>query len=117
MGGVPQLSLGLRITHAQVPTAYPHLLRHLPLHMHRRLYHAILVIWRGNKICPTWFASMVVLIYKKKDPEDQKNYRPMHVSTAINGILTRLLPGRITKAITPGVPNSSSTEGGVASNR
>ena len=32
----------------------------------------------------------VILIYKKKDPQDPRNYRPIYVSTAIYGIFTRL---------------------------
>ena len=49
---------------------------------------AILDILRGNKIPHTWLASRVVLIYKKKDPQDPKNNPPIYVSTAICGILT-----------------------------
>ena len=44
-----------------------------------------------------------MLIYKKKDPQDPRNYRPIYVSTAIYSILTRLLPTRISRAMTPGL--------------
>ena len=60
-------------------------------------------ISRGNKIPHTWLVSRVVLIYKKKDPQDPKNYRPLYVSTAIYGIMTRLLLKPITKGMTPGL--------------
>ena len=89
---------------AQPDGVPPHLLRHLLNHMQQQLYLAILDIWRGNKIPHTWLASRVVLIYKKKDPQDPKNYRPIYVSTAIYGILIQLLLKRITKAMTPGLP-------------
>ena len=52
----------------------PSLLRHLPHHMQQQRYQAILDIWRGHKISHTSLASRVVLIYKKKDPQDPKNY-------------------------------------------
>ena len=72
--------------------------------MQEQLYHAILDIWRGNEIPPpTWLASRVILIYKKKDPQDPKNYRPIYVSTAIYGILTRLLLKRITSPMVTGL--------------
>ena len=81
----------------------PHLLRHLPHHMQHQLHQAILDIWRGNRIPHTWLASRVGLIHKKKDPQDPKNHWPIYVSTAIYGIVTRLLLKRITKAMTPGL--------------
>ena len=81
----------------------PHLLRHLPLNLQQQLYAAILDIWRGNQIPRAWLISRVVLIYKKKDPQDPKNYRPIYVSTAVYGILARLILKRITQAMTPGL--------------
>ena len=50
-----------------------------------------------------WLASKVGLIYKKKDPQDPKNYPPIYVLTAIYGILARPLLKCITKAMTPGL--------------
>ena len=50
-----------------------------------------------------WLQSRVVLIYKKKDPQDPRNYRPIYVSRAIYSILTRLLLTRISRAMTPGL--------------
>ena len=44
-----------------------------------------------------------MLIYKKKDPQDPRNYRPIYVSTAIYSILTHLLLMRISRAMTPGL--------------
>ena len=44
-----------------------------------------------------------MLIYKKKDAHDQRNYRPIYVSTAIYSILTRLLLMRISRAMTLGI--------------
>ena len=84
---------------------HPHQLRHLPHHLHTQLYHAILDIWRGENIPHAWLVSRVVLIYKNKDPRDPKNYHPIYVSTAIYGILTRLLLKSITKAMTPSLQN------------
>ena len=83
----------------------PHLLRHLPHHLQEQLYLAILDIWRGNKIPPTRLASRVILIYKKKDPQDPRNYRPIYVFTAIYGILTRMMLKRITTAMATGLLN------------
>ena len=81
----------------------PHLLRHLPDHVQRQLYQAIVAVWNGQHIPVAWLRSRVVLIYKKKDPQDPRNYRPIYVSTAIYSILTRLLLTRISGAMTPGL--------------
>ena len=80
----------------------PHLLRHLPDHVQRQLYQAIVAAWNGQHIPVAWLQSRVVLIYKKKNPQDPQNYRPIYVSTAIYSILTRLLLTRISGALTPG---------------
>ena len=79
----------------------PHLLRHLPNHIRKQLYQAIIAVWNGQNIPVAWLRSRVVLIYKKKDPQDPRNYRPIYVSTAIYSILTRLLLMRISRAMTP----------------
>ena len=64
-------------------------------------YRLILDVWKGQHIPTAWLRSRVVLIYKKKDPQDPRNYRPIYISTAIYNILTRLLLMRIAKAMTP----------------
>ena len=46
-----------------------------------------------------------MLIYKKKDPRDPRNYRPIYVSTVIWSILTGLILMRIADAMTPGLLN------------
>ena len=81
----------------------PHLLRHLPNHIQKQLYQAISEVWNGQNIPVAWLWSRVVLIYKKKGPQDPRNYRPIYVSTAIYSILTRLLLMRISRAMTPGL--------------
>ena len=81
----------------------PHLLRHLPDHVQRQLYQAIVAVWNGQHIPVAWLQSSVVLIYKNKDPQDPRNYRPIYISTAIYSILTRLLLTRISGALTPGL--------------
>ena len=81
----------------------PHLLRHLPNHIQTQLYQAIIAVWNGQNIPAVWLRSRVVLIYKKKDPQDPRNYRPIYVSTAIYNILTGLLLMRISRAMTPGL--------------
>ena len=40
---------------------------------------------------------------QEKRCQDPKNYRPIYISTAIYGTLTRLLLKRITRAMTPGL--------------
>ena len=79
------------------------MLRHLPNHIQQQLYQAIIAVWNGQNIPVAWLQSRVVLIYKKKDPQDPRNYRPIYVSTAIYSILTRLLLTRISRAMTPGL--------------
>ena len=81
----------------------PHLPHHLPPHMPEQVFHAALDIWRGNRIPATWLASKVLRIYKKKDSQDPLNYRPIYVSTAMYGILTRLHLKRITAALAAGL--------------
>ena len=60
-------------------------------------------MWRGNEFSRAWHISRVVLFYKKKDPRDPKNYRPIYVSTAVYGTLTRSILKHITQAMTPGL--------------
>ena len=80
-----------------------HLLRHLPKHIQKQLYQAIIDVWKGRHIPTAWVRSRVVLIHKKKDPHDPRNYKPIYVSTAIYNILTRLLLMCIPKAMTLGL--------------
>ena len=79
----------------------PHLLRHFSDHMLKQRYQAILDFWKGHCIPTAWLRRGVMLIYKQKDPQDPRNYRPIYISTAINNILTRLIPMRIANAMTP----------------
>ena len=44
----------------------PHLLRHLPKHIQKQLYQAILDVWNRQHVPAAWLRSCVVLIYKKK---------------------------------------------------
>ena len=81
----------------------PHLLRHLPNHVQTQLYQAIVAVWNRQNIPAAWLRSRVVLIYKKKDPQDPRNYRPIYVSSAIYSTLTRLLLMRISRVMTPGL--------------
>ena len=81
----------------------PHPLRHLPNHIQQHLYQAIIAVWNGQNIPVAWLQSRVVLIFKKKAPQDPRNYRPIYVSTAIYSKLTRLLLTRISRAMTPGL--------------
>ena len=46
---------------------------------------------------------MLRMQHIKKDPQDQRNYRPIYVSPAIYSILTRLLLMRISRAMRPGL--------------
>ena len=62
-------------------------------------------MWRGNKIPLIWLTSGVVIICKKKGPQDPKYYHPIYISTAIYGITTHLILRRITSAMTPGLLN------------
>ena len=47
--------------------------------------------------------SRVVLIYRRKDLQDPRNYWPIYVSSAIYNIPTCPIFLRITSAMTPGV--------------
>ena len=71
--------------------------------MQQQLYQAIVAVLNGQHIPVACLQSRVVLIYKKKNPQDPRNYRPIYVSTAIYSILTRLLLTRISGALTPGL--------------
>ena len=86
---------------AELDVVPPYLLRHLPNHIQQQLYQAIIAIWNGQNILVAWLHSRVVLIYKKKDSQDPRNYTPIYVSPAIYSILTRLLLTRISRATPP----------------
>ena len=60
-------------------------------------------MWRGNGIPATWLVSNIILICNKTEPQDPRNYRPIYVSMAIYGVLTRLLLKRKNVAMAAGL--------------
>ncbi|KAK6757401.1 hypothetical protein RB195_015306 [Necator americanus] len=51
-----------------------------------------------------WKTSKIVLLYKKGDPHDIGNYRPICLLSVIYKLFTRVIPNRIEKVLDEGQP-------------
>ena len=69
----------------------PQLLDLLPETAQWVLYHHILEVWHSGTIPVSWTDPRISLLYKKGDPGDAANYRPIAVSTCIYQALYKLM--------------------------
>ena len=73
----------------------PHLVQRLLEEHLRVLFEAITAIWHGAPVPKEWLVSRTVLLYKKEDPADSENYRPLAVSNAIYILYMKWVLARI----------------------
>jgi hypothetical protein len=62
---------------------YNEVLKHLPESFHEILHRSFVQLWRLSKTPDSWKTALVVLLYKKDDPHDVKNYRPIGLLDAV----------------------------------
>ena len=78
----------------------PHLLDHLPKIAQWVLYHHILEAWHSGTIPVSWTDTTISLLYKKGDPGDAANHRPIAVSTCMYQALCKLMLLRLKSPLT-----------------
>ena len=61
------------------------------------LKNAIIEAQKTNRLPPTMLEGDITLIYKKKDPKDVRNYRPITLLNVDYKILTRILSDQLKK--------------------
>ena len=57
----------------------PHLVSWLPLDLQWEVYQAILEVWVMGEVPQHWLEGRITLLYKKGDPSQAANYRPIAV--------------------------------------
>ena len=57
----------------------PHLQGRLPEYAKWTLYRYICAIWTTGVLSTSWTDARITLLYKKGDPRDASNYRPIAV--------------------------------------
>ena len=73
----------------------PHLVSWLPLDLQWEVYQAVLEVWVTGEIPQHWLEGRITLLYKRGDPSQAANYRPIAVSGAMYLILAQLLLGAL----------------------
>ena len=64
---------------------------HLPETAQWVLYQRVLEVWHSGTIPASWKDTRISLLYKKGDPGDAANYRPIAVSTCMYQTLCNLM--------------------------
>ena len=64
------------------------------------LYKRVCEVWHQGQMPTEWTDTRISLLYKKGDPRDASNYRPMAVSTCMYQIITKLILRRIKTPLT-----------------
>ena len=67
----------------------------LPLDLQWEVYQVVLEVWVTGEVPKSWLERMITLFYKKGDPSQAANYRPIAVSGAMYLMLALLLLGAL----------------------
>jgi hypothetical protein len=67
---------------------YNEVLKHLPEKFHAALHHFFTHLWRLSRTPDSWKTALTILLYKKDDPHDVKNYRPIGLLNAVYKLWT-----------------------------
>ena len=90
---VYQLCLrGLKNGKAPGPDRVPNeLLKHFPAAMHRLLWKFFRLCWQQGQTPHAWKESITLLFYKKGDPCDPSNYRPIALLDTVYKLWTKII--------------------------
>ena len=78
----------------------PHTIQWLPQNVQWILYRRVCEVWHQGQMPTEWTDTRISLLYKKGDPRDASNYRPIAVSTCMYQITTKLILRRIKTPLT-----------------
>ena len=67
------------------------LLKHFPVDMHAVMFAFFKLCWRQSKTPDSWKHSRTLLFYKKNDPTDPANYRPIALLRSVYKFWTRII--------------------------
>ena len=67
------------------------LLKHFPSEMHALLFNFFRLSWRQSRTPHSWKHSITLLFYKKNDPTDPSNYRPIALLKTVYKFWTRII--------------------------
>ncbi|KAL4446708.1 hypothetical protein ABPG77_007952 [Micractinium sp. CCAP 211/92] len=67
------------------------LLQVLPVQMHRGMHSMFVTMWLTGETPALWKHSHTVMLYKKSDPTDPNNYRPIGLALTIYKLWTAML--------------------------
>ena len=67
------------------------LLKHFPADMHAILFSFFKLCWRQSKTPNSWKHGRTLLFYKKNDPTDPANYRPIALLMSVYKFWTRII--------------------------
>ncbi|KAK6763711.1 hypothetical protein RB195_024150 [Necator americanus] len=80
----------------------PEHLKYLPPVLINRLGRLFTLYLSECKVPKQWKTSKTVLLYKKGDPQDIGNYRPICLLSVIYKLLTRVILNRIERTLDEG---------------
>jgi ribonuclease HI/exonuclease III len=70
-------------------------LKHMPAAFHDAMHGLFKILWEQHRTPTAWKQALTVLLYKKDDPHEVKNYRPIGLLTAVyklwSAVVTRCL--------------------------
>ena len=78
----------------------PHTIQWLPENVQWILYRRICEVWNQGQMPTQWTDTRISLLYKKGDPRDASNYRPIAISTCMYQITAKLILRRTKKPLT-----------------
>jgi hypothetical protein len=70
---------------------YNEVLKHLPESFHEVLYRFFVQLWRLSRTPDSWKTALTVLPYKKGDPHNVQNYRPIGLRNVVYKIWTAMV--------------------------
>ena len=73
------------------------ILKHLPVQMQQTIHDMMILMWRTTLTPTRWKQLNTVLLYKKGDKTDIRNYRPVGLANTICKLWTRILTVAISR--------------------
>jgi ribonuclease HI len=67
------------------------LLKHLPSTLHKGIHHMFVAMWLTGETPTAWKRSHTIMLYKKGDPTNPANYRPIGLALTVYKLWTAIL--------------------------